>query len=51
MMAQFYKWSDGWFTYYVNPNTGETKFRLDQDDEEVDIRIDDFMREHDRRIF
>ena len=50
MMAQFYKWDDGWFTYYINPDTGETKRHLDSDDEEVDIKLDDFIREHEGNI-
>lgn len=50
VIAQFYKWNDGRFTYYVNPNTGERKIYLDEDDEEVAIQMDDFIRDHERRI-
>lgn len=28
----WYKFSDGWFTYYVNRNTGEKRYNLDDDE-------------------
>jgi hypothetical protein len=31
-MNEYYKVSDGWFTYYVNVKTGEKKFKLDETD-------------------
>lgn len=39
---KYFKFSDGWFTYYVNKATGEKKFQLDPDDVEVDYEQDDF---------
>lgn len=41
---QYYKFSDGWFTYYVNVATGEKKFKLDEGDIEVAGKPDDFHR-------
>ena len=31
-MNEYYQFSDGWFTYYYNIETGERKFRLDDND-------------------
>jgi hypothetical protein len=39
---EYFKFSDGWFTYYVNKATGEKKFQLDDGDVEVDYDQDDF---------
>lgn len=41
---QYYKYSDGFFDYYVNKATGEKKFKLDEGDIEVDSNLDNFMR-------
>ncbi len=41
---EFYKQSDGFFTYYVNRSTGEKKFRLEEGDVEVEAESDDFVR-------
>ena len=43
-MNKYYKFSDGWFTYYVNVETGEKKFSLDKDDVLVESNLDDFSR-------
>lgn len=43
-MNKYYEVSDGWFTYYVNVDTGEKKFELDKDDVFVERRVDDFHR-------
>ena len=43
-MNKYYKFSDGWFTYYVNVATGEKKFSLDKDDVLVESYLDDFNR-------
>ena len=40
----YYKFNDGFFTYYVNKATGEKKFTLDEGDVEVDSNLDDFSR-------
>ena len=41
---KWYQFSDGWFTYYINPSTGEKKLNLDEGDVEVDGAdyLDDF---------
>lgn len=39
----YYKWNDGWFTYYVNVVTGEKKFILEDNDIEVTHKTDDSM--------
>lgn len=44
IMNKYYKFSDGWFTYYVNVVTGEKKFSLDKDDVLVESNLDDFCR-------
>ncbi len=41
---KYYKFSDGFFTYYVNTVTGEKKFRLDKGDVCVEHKADDFCR-------
>ena len=43
-MNRYYKIDDGWFTYYVNVETGDKKFKLDKDDILIDHRPDDFYR-------
>lgn len=44
VLNRYYQISDGWFTYYVNVETGDKKFKLDKDDILVDHRPDDFWR-------
>ena len=46
---EYYKWSDGFFTYYINPKTGEKKLNLQDGDYEVPAPTDDFCREVARR--
>ena len=41
---EYYKMSDGFFDYYVNKNTGERKFKLEEKDRLVDAKLDDFHR-------
>ena len=41
-MNEYYKFSDGFFTYYVNVKTGVKKFNLDKDDVLVERNLDDF---------
>lgn len=41
---KYYKFSDGFFTYYVNVKTGEKKFSLDKIDLLVKSNLDDFCR-------
>ena len=43
-MNKYYQINDGWFTYYVNVETGAKKFKLDKDDILIDYRPDDFHR-------
>lgn len=43
-MNKYYKFSDGFFTYFINVKTGEKKFKLDEEDICVDIKVDDFVR-------
>ena len=43
-MNEYYKFSDGFFTYYVNTLTGEKKFELAEGDVEVESNLDDFNR-------
>lgn len=40
---KYYEWNDGWFTYYVNQETGEKKFELEEGDELVVPKLDDFL--------
>lgn len=42
---EYYAWSDGGFSYFVNAKTGEKKLKLDPDDIEVAPRLDDFCEE------
>lgn len=42
---RYYKTSDGFFSYFVNAETGEKKFKLDEDDICVERSVDDFCRE------
>ena len=42
---EYYAWSDGGFSYFVNVKTGEKKLTLDPDDIEVHPRFDDFCEE------
>lgn len=44
-MNEYYKWNDGFFTYYINAVTGEKKFELEEGDIEVKAKIDDFQGE------
>lgn len=44
MAGIFHKMNDGWFTFYVNVETGERKLRLENGDKEVPHRQDDFCR-------
>lgn len=46
---EYYKWSDGFFTYYINPKTGEKKLDLQDEDCEIPALADDFCREVVRR--
>lgn len=41
---KYYQVYDGWFTYYVNVETGHSKFELSDGDEVVNIKLDDFNR-------
>lgn len=41
---EYYGFSDGFFTYYVNAKTGQKKFRLDNGDLLVKPNLDDFCR-------
>ena len=41
---EYYEFSDGFFTYYVNAKTGEKKFSLDKGDFLVKPNLDDFCR-------
>ncbi len=47
-MNKYYKFNDGWFTYYVNVETGEKKFELEEGDIEVESNLDDFVREENK---
>lgn len=47
-MNKYYKFNDGWFTYYVNTETGEKKFELEEGDIEVEGNLDDFVREENK---
>ena len=42
--ATYYEFNDGWFTYFVNVETGAKKFRLSKKDRLVDHKLDDFSR-------
>ena len=41
-MNEYYQFSDGWFTYYINAKTGDKKLTLDKDDILVESNLDDF---------
>lgn len=41
---EYYEFSDGFFTYYVNAKTGEKKFRIYNGDLLVETNLDDFCR-------
>ena len=42
---QYYKFNDGWFTYYVNVKTGQKKLKLNEEtDVEVEYKQDDFYK-------
>lgn len=41
---EYYPFSDGFFSYYVNKETGEKKFKLDKDDVLVLPKLDDLHR-------
>lgn len=41
---EYFKTSDGFFDYFVNRKTGEKKFKLDENDVEVESNLDDFWR-------
>ena len=43
-MNKYYQINDGWFTYYVNVETDDKKFKLDKNDVLVAHRPDDFYR-------
>lgn len=43
-MNKYYQFSDGWFTYYINVETGDKKFSLDKDDVLIESNLDDFSR-------
>lgn len=40
---EYYKFSDGYFTYFVNTETGKKKLKLDPGDVEVETKPDDFQ--------
>lgn len=42
---RYYKFRDGFFTYYINADTGEKKISLEAGDIEVEPNLDDFGRE------
>ena len=42
MNNTWYKWDDGWFEYYINSETGEKKFKLEDGDIEVEPHLDDY---------
>ena len=39
-----YKYSDEWFTYYINALTGEKYFELPPNAILIEYKIDDFIR-------
>ena len=41
------KFNDGFFTYYINVETGSKKIFLDEGDIKVEPRLDDFSRQID----
>lgn len=40
--SRYYKFSDGFCTYYINKDTGEKKFTLGPDDKIEEPELDDF---------
>lgn len=42
---RYYKFRDGFFTYYINVDTGKKKISLEAGDIEVEPNLDDFGRE------
>ena len=44
VLNKYYQINDGWFTYYVNVETGEKKFTLTDEDTLVLHDLDDFYR-------
>lgn len=40
---KYYEWNDGWFDYYINAETGEKKFELEEGDELITPELDDFF--------
>lgn len=45
VMNEYYLFNDGFFSYYINKQTGEKKFKLDKNDKLVLAECDDFTRE------
>ena len=45
-VAKYYKYNDGWFIYFINTETGEKKYNIEDDDEIVDFKYDDFADEN-----
>lgn len=39
---EWYKFNDGFFSYYINKGTGKKKFELEEGDKEVEADLDDF---------
>ena len=46
LVAKYYKYNDGWFIYFINTETGEKKYNIDDDDEIVNFEYDDFCNEN-----
>ena len=44
MNNKYYQVNDGWFTYYINAETGEKKLCLDEGDVVVEHKLDDFYQ-------
>ena len=44
MTNEYYEWDDGWFTYYINVESGEKKLYLEEGDTLLPYydKIDDF---------
>ena len=43
-MAKYYRHSDGWFQYFINSETGEKRFNVEDNAEIIDRQYDDFYR-------
>lgn len=41
---RYYEWRDGFFTYFINVETGKKKFKLEDGDVLVEHDSDDFSR-------